>query len=95
MDAAPAPHGLLATLDAVAAREGVCRLKQHGLDLLAVAAGQRLLDVGCGAGDDVRALARLVSPGGLVVGVEPSTVLLAEALPNPARRHGHGLSTSA
>lgn len=37
MDAAPAPHGLLATLDAVAAHEGVCRLKQHGLDLLAVA----------------------------------------------------------
>lgn len=79
VDAAPAPHGLLATLDAVAAREGVRRLKQRGLDLLAAAAGQRLLDVGCGAGDDVRALTSLVGSGGLVVGVEPSQVLLSEA----------------
>ena len=79
VDAAPAPHALVATLDAVAAREGVRRLKRHGLDMLAVTAGQRLLDVGCGTGDDVRALAGLLAPGGLVVGVEPSEVLLAEA----------------
>jgi SAM-dependent methyltransferase len=79
VDAAPAPHALLATLDAVAAREGVRRLKRCGLDMLAVTAGQRLLDVGCGMGDDVRALADLTGPSGLVVGVEPSEVLLAEA----------------
>jgi len=79
VDAAPAPHALLATLDAVAAREGVRRLKRCGLDMLAVTAGQRLLDVGCGMGDDVRALADLIGPSGLVVGVEPSEVLLSEA----------------
>ena len=79
VDTAPAPQALVATLDAVAAREGVRRLKRHGLDILAVTAGQRLLDVGCGTGDDVRALAGLLGPSGLVVGVEPSEVLLAEA----------------
>lgn len=79
VNAAPVPHALVADLDAVAAWEVVRRLKQRGLDMLAVAAGQRLLDVGCGAGDDVRALAHLVGPGGLVVGVEPSKVLLSEA----------------
>ena len=79
VDAAPAPRALLATLDAVAAREGVRRLKRRGLDMLAVTAGQRLLDVGCGMGDDVRALADLTGPSGLVIGVEPSEVLLSEA----------------
>ncbi len=79
VDAAPSPDALVATLDAVAAREGVRRLKRHGLDLLAVTAGRRLLDVGCGTGDDVRAVAGLVGPIGLAVGVEPSAVLLAEA----------------
>ncbi len=74
VDVAPAPHALVATLDAVAAREGVRRLKRHGLDMLAVTAGQRLLDVGCGTGDDVRAVAGLLGPTGLVVGVEPSAV---------------------
>ena len=48
VDAAPDPHALLATLDAVAAREGVRRLKRRGVDMLAVQAGQRLLGVGCG-----------------------------------------------
>ena len=42
VDAAPTPHALVATLDAVAAREGVRRLKRHGRDMLAVTAGQRL-----------------------------------------------------
>lgn len=74
MDVALAPHALVTTLDAVAAREGVRRLKRHGLDMLAVTAGQRLLDVGCGTGDDVRAVAGLLGPTGLVVGVEPSAV---------------------
>lgn len=78
-DVAPAPHALVATLDAVAAREGVRRLKRHGLDMLAVTAGQQLLDVGCGAGDDVRAVVGLLGPSGLAVGWSPARSLLAEA----------------
>jgi SAM-dependent methyltransferase len=79
VDAAPAPHALVATLDAVAAREGIRRLKQRGLDMLELSAGQRLLDVGSGTGDDVRVLAGMLAGTGLVVGVEPSAVLLVEA----------------
>jgi ubiquinone/menaquinone biosynthesis C-methylase UbiE len=41
--------------------------------------GQRLLDVGCGRGDDVRALAPRVGPDGSVVGIDISETLIGEA----------------
>jgi SAM-dependent methyltransferase len=41
--------------------------------------GQRLLDVGCGRGDDVRALAPRVGPKGCVVGIDISETLIGEA----------------
>jgi ubiquinone/menaquinone biosynthesis C-methylase UbiE len=41
--------------------------------------GQRLLDVGCGRGDDVRALAPCVGPNGRVVGIDISETLIGEA----------------
>jgi ubiquinone/menaquinone biosynthesis C-methylase UbiE len=57
--------------------------------LLEPGSGQRILDLGCGAGDDARALARLVAPGGRVVGVDNSEAMLAEA-----RRRAVGLCLS-
>jgi ubiquinone/menaquinone biosynthesis C-methylase UbiE len=41
--------------------------------------GQHLLDVGCGLGDDVRALASMVGASGRVVGLDNSEQLLAVA----------------
>jgi ubiquinone/menaquinone biosynthesis C-methylase UbiE len=46
---------------------------------LAVRAGDRLLDVGCGMGDAVRELAELVGDTGQVVGVDSSRTMVAEA----------------
>lgn len=48
-------------------------------ELLEARPGRWLLDVGCGIGDDVRAIAALVGPGGAAVGLDKSEVLLAEA----------------
>ena len=48
-------------------------------DLLEPAVGQRLLDVGCGIGDDVRSLARRVAPTGSVVGVDMSESMIEAA----------------
>jgi arsenite methyltransferase len=49
------------------------------LDLVGVAAGSRVLEVGCGSGAVTRAAARLVGPTGRVVGVDPSPGLLTVA----------------
>ena len=63
--------------------------KRRMTALLQPQVGQRILDLGCGAGDDARALARLVAPGARVVGVDNSEVMLAEA-----RRRAVGLCLS-
>jgi len=44
-----------------------------------LAAGMHVLDVGCGTGDDVRAIAQIVGPGGSAVGVDASQAMIDEA----------------
>jgi SAM-dependent methyltransferase len=45
----------------------------------AIAAGSRVLDVGCGGGDTTLAIARLVGPDGAVTGIDISEALLSLA----------------
>lgn len=54
------------------------------LDLLEVAPGQRVLDVGCGSGWTTALVADLVGPGGSVVGVEIVPELVAWGAENLA-----------
>jgi SAM-dependent methyltransferase len=54
-------------------------LGARGIRMLAPAAGERILDVGCGAGATTLALARAVGPTGAVVGVDISRPLLDRA----------------
>ena len=44
-----------------------------------VRAGERVIDVGCGAGATTVALGKLVGPGGSVIGIDVSRLLLARA----------------
>jgi SAM-dependent methyltransferase len=53
--------------------------KQSTHDRLEPESGQRVLDAGCGIGDDVRALARRVAPGGRVTGIDRSETMIAAA----------------
>jgi SAM-dependent methyltransferase len=48
-------------------------------DLLGAGPGRRILDVGCGLGDDAAALAKLVTPGGTVIGVDGSRTMIESA----------------
>ncbi len=74
-----------AYLDQAIALEHIAEHKRQGYELLELHAGARLLDVGCGTGDDVRALSGLVAPGGHSVGVDANSELIDEA-----RRRGSG-----
>ena len=56
------------------------RLRQETVDSLELRPGDHVLDVACGTGDTLIALAQQVSPGGRVVGVEQSEQMAAVAL---------------
>ena len=80
-----------ASVDAERARDLVARLERRAkaadeiaardayLDLLAITAGERVLDVGCGSGAVTREIARRVGSRGAAVGLDPSPALLAVA----------------
>jgi ubiquinone/menaquinone biosynthesis C-methylase UbiE len=54
-------------------------MKERSIELLDIRAGSRVLDVGCGCGEDMRSLSERVSPGGRAVGASGDAALLAEA----------------
>lgn len=54
-------------------------VKATMLERLALRRGIEVLEVGCGAGDDVRAMARRVGGDGRVIGIDASEQIVAEA----------------
>lgn len=66
-------------LDAVAASPFWRDVRQRMAALLDLQPSQRVLDVGCGTGDELRRLAPLLAPGGCAVGVDKSADMIAEA----------------
>jgi ubiquinone/menaquinone biosynthesis C-methylase UbiE len=79
VDRAADANEFVSYLEAVSALEAVQAYKRQTFTLLAVRDGSRLLDVGCGTGDDAIALAELVGTTGHVVGVDHSATMVAAA----------------
>ena|SRR5438128_565777 len=73
------PGALVTFLDARASIEGEREIKELKLAMLELNPGNRVLDVGCGTGDDAREIAALVGPTGTVVGLDASATMVAEA----------------
>jgi ubiquinone/menaquinone biosynthesis C-methylase UbiE len=73
------PAAFIRYLDTVSALDTIRRVKHRTYDLLQVREGHHVLDIGCGVGDDVQALARRVGGGGRVVGIDSSEAMIAEA----------------
>ncbi len=65
--------------DAGNALPAIRRLKPIMLDQLALQRGLSVLEIGCGAGEDARAIARRVGPHGHVLGIDASPGIVAEA----------------
>jgi len=66
-------------LDEATGVDAVEAAKRRSRRLLGATPGDRLLDVGCGTGGDVRALADAVGSGGAVVGVDRSAAMAVTA----------------
>lgn len=77
---------LIGALDRMAGDPQIQRVRQVARERLALGPGDRLLDVGCGAGEEARRLAALVVPDGEVVAVDASATTVAVA----AERHDGG-----
>jgi ubiquinone/menaquinone biosynthesis C-methylase UbiE len=63
------------------------QVKQQMLDVCPVTEGDRVLDVGCGLGHEVRRLAERAGPQGQVVGIDANPAMITEA-----RRRAAGLT---
>jgi len=79
VDASEQAAEFVSFLDRVRALPQAMERRARSYRSLRLRPGQRVLEVGCGLGDDARELARLVAPGGEAVGLDLSEALLAEA----------------
>jgi ubiquinone/menaquinone biosynthesis C-methylase UbiE len=77
--ARPALPASIRYLDTVRTTEAAQTYKRQALSRAGIQIGHRVLDVGCGPGDDVRAIARLVGAQGKVIGVDCDYQMIAEA----------------
>ena len=79
VDAARDPAFFARFMDASHARQSTQSYQQRMMEHLAVQPGATLLDVGCGLGQDVLALAHAVGPQGHVIGIDTSVTMIREA----------------
>lgn len=78
VDTALAPGELVHYLDAVSGLEAVIAYKRRSIGRLQLSAGESVLDVGCGTGEDLATLSAIVGPAGRPVGVDMSSTMIAE-----------------
>ena len=78
VDRSTKPQSYIDYLRGVSALDSVQEFKRKSLELMGVRPGDTVLDVGCGAGDEVVALARMVGESGHAVGVDMSETMVAE-----------------
>ncbi len=79
VDATGDHPGYAGYLDAVRGVGAVAEWKERSFVLLEPRPGAVVLDVGCGTGEDVRALAARVAPGGRAIGIDASAAMIEEA----------------
>jgi ubiquinone/menaquinone biosynthesis C-methylase UbiE len=85
VDATAFPRHFIGYLDDARRAPAIMESKAWILQQLRLSPGQVALDVGCGTGEDVVAMAESVAPNGQAIGVDASTAMIAEATSRHAR----------
>ncbi|MGZ3516805.1 MAG: methyltransferase domain-containing protein [Vulcanimicrobiaceae bacterium] len=93
VDLAGNTQDLLACLDPVTRAAGELKIRSYVQ--LGIAPGARVLDVGCGAGDDLCAISRIVGSAGSVTGIDPSDVMIDAAIQRGLPDNAHVVVGSA
>jgi SAM-dependent methyltransferase len=78
VDRTAEPRAYIDYLRNVSALDSVQGFKRKSLQLISIRAGDSVLDVGCGVGDEVIALARMVGEAGRAVGLDSSETMVSE-----------------
>lgn len=79
VDASVDPDALIGFLDAAAAVPGLGAAKRNLLSHLALEQARAVLDVGCGSGADLAAMAGSMPSGAIIWGLDASQTMIAEA----------------
>ena len=79
VDRTTEPSDFVQYLDTTRATDFLQEIKQRTFALMDLHAGESVADIGCGTGEDVRALAARVSPSGRAVGVDISSTMITMA----------------
>jgi SAM-dependent methyltransferase len=79
VDRAGDPSRIVRYLQNLNGTDSIATGKRERVQSLGLRAGSTAIDVGCGLGDDARAMARVVGRAGRVVGLDTSSALLRRA----------------
>jgi len=79
VDAMKDPNSAFRITDMLRGLEGIIELTNQGLARLKAKTGDRVLEIGCGTGEDTRAIAKNVGSSGSIVAIDTSETMLKEA----------------
>lgn len=72
LDASPTPQFFIGLMDSLERNDGIRSVREIAVAQLGLNCGHRVLDVGCGTGEEAGRIAEQVGPGGSVVGLDLS-----------------------
>jgi ubiquinone/menaquinone biosynthesis C-methylase UbiE len=82
----------VALTDLIRRHPAIQDFTQRGLHLLELRPGQRVLDVGCGTGENVREFSGIVGSSGFAAGIDRSEAMIAEARRRSAEQNETAVS---